>query len=176
MVFILWLKGVVTNEIIKLGDYLDSSGDRDKGVSITISIVGWTITMGLRISTNTSNSNSRLSNNSNWLSNTDELSGMSITIVSSLLVKSTLLSGNLSGNRLANLSGNWLALLSWDSNCDWEWDSSALGNWLGNTLGVRHSSGDCVTCGHWLWHTNCLWDSSGDGVTFLSCNRAALGD
>merc|ERR1712018_1091179 len=94
-------------------DNLISSGDRDKGVSITISIVGWTIAMGLRISTNTSNSNSRLSNNSNWLSNTD---------------------------------------------------------------GVRHSSGDCVTCGHWLWHTNCLWDSSGDGVTFLSCDRAALGD
>ena len=132
--------------------------------------------MGLRISTNTSNSNSRLSHNSNWLSNTDELSSMSITIVGSLFVKGTLLSGNLSGNRLANLSGNWLALLSWDSNCDWEWDSSALCNWLGNTLGVRHSSGDCVTCGHWLWHTNCLWDSSGDGVTFLSCDWAALGD
>merc|ERR1719245_1664221 len=101
-------------------DNLVSSGDRDKGVSITISIVGWTITMGLRISTN--NSNSRLSNNSNWLSNTDELSSMSITIVGSLLVKGTLLSCYLSGNRLANLSGNWLALLSWDSNCDWEWD------------------------------------------------------
>jgi len=132
--------------------------------------------MGLRISTNTSNSNGRLSNNSDWLSNTDELSSMSISIVSCLFVEGTLLSSNLSSNWLADLSGNWLALFSGDSNCDWEWNRSALGNWLSNTLGVRDSSGDCVTGGHWLWNTDCLWDSSGDGVTFLSWDLGALGD
>ena len=123
--------------------------------------------MTVLFNSNSTDSN-RLGNNSNWLSNRDELSGMAITVVGLGLVESTLLPGNLSLDWVTDFSGDRCTLLTWNSDGDWEWDSSALGDWLGVALSLWNRSGDSVTGGDWLGNTLCVWDSSGDCGAFLS--------
>merc|ERR1719384_109627 len=148
---------------------LVGSAHRNKGVAITIGVVGGAIAVVDRVSL--ANSHCRGDNRSSVNSDGGDRGDMAIALTH----KTTSLSGHTPLDRVTHLPGHGVTPLHWHLDCDGEGDSGAGGDGLGGADSLWHLLGHGDTLGLGNLDTDSVCDIPADHGALLSGDLGALG-